>query len=138
MSLISSPIPSSAGAQSAKTNDAKNSGASDLGRSQAPRHQVAETDDAYGLTVELPGVHKDDLELSIDHEQIHVIGRRAWRRPETWTALHRETRDATFELVLEHGRVIAGGKVHAERRDGILQVSLPKAGAVKPRKITVA
>jgi HSP20 family protein len=134
MSLISSLIPSF-NSPTAKTGEA--SGASDLGHTVTPRYQVAETPEAYGLTVELPGVAKDGLELSVDHEQIRVVGRRPWRRPESWTALHRETRETAFELVLEHGRVIDAEKVHAELRDGLLRVSLPKAEAVKPRKIAV-
>ena len=136
MSLISSLIPSF-NAPAVKTGDASKAGGSDLGPTVVPRYQVAETPEAYGLTVELPGVARDTLELSVDHEQIRVVGRRPWRRPEAWTALHRETRETTFELVLEHGRAIDAEKVHAELRDGLLRVSLPKAEAVKPRKITV-
>jgi Molecular chaperone (small heat shock protein) len=104
----------------------------------APHYEITETPEAYGLVVDLPGVAKDGLDLSVDHEQIRVLGRRAWRKPEGWTTLHRESREASFELVLEHGRAIDVDKVHAELRDGVLRVSLPKAEALKPRKISVA
>lgn len=134
MSLISSLIPSLGSADS-KTEASQ--GAADFGPTVAPRYDVTETTEAYGLTVELPGVAKDGLELSVDHEQVRVVGRRAWSKPEAWTALHRETREAAFELVLEHGRAIDAEKVHAELRDGVLRVSLPKAEALKPRKIAV-
>lgn len=134
MSLISSLIPS-LGSTTSKAEAPQ--GAADFGPTVAPRYDVTETTEAYGLTVELPGVAKDGLELSVDHEQVRVVGRRAWRKPEAWTALHRETREAAFELVLEHGRAIDAEKVHAELRDGVLRVSLPKAEAVKPRKIAV-
>lgn len=142
MSLISSLIPSFGGAAPVKNGDAaagqpRQSGANDLGPTVAPRYQVSETPEAYGLTVELPGVAKDGLELSVDHEQVRVVGRRGWTRPEAWTALHRETRETTYELVLDHGRAIDAEKVHAELRDGVLRVSLPKAEALKPRKVTV-
>lgn len=139
MSLISSLIPSLGSAPAAKTEGA--SGATpgaDLGPTIAPLYDVTETTDAYGLTVELPGVAKDGLELSVDHEQVRVVGRRIWKKPDAWTALHRETREAAFELVLEHGRAIDPEKVHAELRDGVLRVSFPKVEAVKPRKIAVA
>lgn len=139
MSLISSLIPSFNSAPATKTDVAPGATpATDLGPTIAPRYDVTETADAYGLAVDLPGVAKDGLELSVDHEQIRVVGRRAWNKPEAWTALHRETRDATFELTLEHGRAIEAGKVHAELRDGVLRVALPKAESLKPRKITVA
>ena len=135
MSLISSLIPSLGSAVS-KTESPQ--AADDLGPTIAPRYDVTETAEAYGLTVELPGVAKDGLELSVDHEQVRVVGRRTWRKPEAWTALHRESREAAFELVLEHGRAIDAEKVHAELRDGVLRVSFSKAEAVKPRKIAVA
>jgi HSP20 family protein len=139
MSLISSLIPSLGSAPATKTDGAAGATqATDLGPTVAPRYEVTETADAYGLTVELPGVAKDGLELSVDHEQVRVVGRRAWRKPDAWTALHRETREAAFELVLEHGRAIDAEKVHAELRDGVLRVSFSKAEAVKPRKIAVA
>jgi HSP20 family molecular chaperone IbpA len=139
MSLISSLIPSFGAAPAEKTNAASSTTpATDLGPTVAPRYDVTETPEAYGLTVELPGVAKNGLELSVDHEQVRVVGRRAWTKPDGWTALHRETREAAFELVLAHGRAIDAEKVHAELRDGVLRVSLPKAEALKPRKIAVA
>ncbi len=136
MSLISSLIPAFATAPA--TRSAAPAGPASAEPTLAPRYEVTDTPEAYGLTVELPGVAKDGLELSVDHQQIRVLGRRAWRKPESWHALHRETRDLAFELVLDHGRVIDADKVHAELRDGVLRVSLPKAEALKPRKISVA
>jgi HSP20 family protein len=135
MSLISSLIPS---LKSAPGDRPASTGARPEEPTVTPRHEVNETSEAYGLSVELPGVAKDGLELSVDHEQVRVFGRRAWRKPEGWTALHRESREATFELVLEHGRVIDTEKVHAELREGLLRVSLPKAESLKPRKIAVS
>lgn len=136
MSLISSLIP--VFATTPANRPAASAGGAPAEPTLAPRYEVTDTPEAYGLTVELPGVAKDGLELSVDHQQIRVLGRRAWRKPEAWHALHRETRDLAFELVLDHGRVIDADKVHAELRDGVLRVSLPKAEALKPRKISVA
>jgi HSP20 family protein len=143
MSLISSLIPSSLAPTAGKKESACAATASSASPAECeptltPQHEVTETPEAYGLTVELPGVAKDGLELSVDHAQIRVLGRRTWRKPEGWTALHRETREAAYELVLDHGRSIDAEKVHAELRDGVLRVSLPKAEALKPRKIAVA
>lgn len=102
-----------------------------------PAHEIHETADAFGVTVHLPGVSRDGLEISAEQGSIRITGRRSWRRPEAWVQRHRETSDATFELELTHDNLVDLDKIHAELRDGVLRVSLPKAEAVKPRKIAV-
>jgi len=98
---------------------------------------VKETDDAWGLTVHLPGVAKDGLEITAGDNELRIFGRRAWKQPEGWTSLYRESSDLPFELVLEHDNALEVEKIHAEVKDGILRASLPKAAAIKPRKIAV-
>ena len=108
------------------------------GPSVKPAYEIRETDEAFGVTVHLPGVAKEGLELTAEEGVFHVVGRRSWKRPETWTTLYRETPDAPYELVLEHENMIDVDKIHAELADGVLRVSLPKSAAIKPRKITVS
>jgi HSP20 family molecular chaperone IbpA len=102
-----------------------------------PIYEVKETDEVWGLQVHLPGVGKDGLELSAEEGLITIRGRRNWKAPAGWTALYRESADAPYELVLSHDNTIDVEKIHAELKDGVLRVSLPKAEAVKPRKIAV-
>ncbi len=103
-----------------------------------PAYELKETPGAFGATVYLPGVSRDGLELTVDEAEIRIVGRRAWKQPEGWTALYRETVDAPFELVLAHDNAVDADKIAAELRDGVLRVSLPKHEALKPRKITVS
>lgn len=103
-----------------------------------PAYQIQENQDAYGLTVYLPGVAKEALEITAEEGQFRVFARRGWKRPESWTALYRESSDAPFELVLTHDNLIDADKVVAELKDGVLRVSLPKHEALKPRKISVS
>ena len=109
----------------------------DLRHTVKPLFEIKETPDAFGATVYLPGVAKDGLEITAEDGQIRVIGRRGWKQPEGWTALHRESADAPFELVLAHDNAIDTEKIAAELREGVLRVSLPKHEAIKPRKISV-
>src|SRR5262249_17491307 len=101
-------------------------------------YEIKETDDAFGVTVQLPGVAKDGLELTAEAGQVRIVGRRAWKQPESWTTLYRESVDAPFELLLTHDNAIDVEKVHAELSDGVLRVSLPKPEASKPRKIAIS
>ena len=133
MSLLNSIIPSrhraSASCESPSTN---------VGATRKPSYRVNETDEAYRLTVNLPGVAKDGLEITSDADELRIVGTRAWKQPEGWTTLHRETSGATYELVLTHDNALNNDKITAELREGVLNVTLPKAEAIKPRKITVS
>lgn len=102
-----------------------------------PAYELTENDEAWGLTVQLPGVTKEGLDLTAEEGRVTIKGRRAWKKPEAWTAVYRESVEAPFELVLEHDNTVDADKVHADLKDGVLRVSLPKAEALKPRKITV-
>ena|SRR6185312_16904984 len=103
-----------------------------------PSYNVQETTEAYRLVVNLPGVAKDGLEVTAENDEIRITGRRGWTQPTGWTALHRETADFSYELVLTHDNAIDADKIVAELRDGVLNVTLPKHEALKPRKIAVA
>jgi HSP20 family protein len=102
-----------------------------------PAYELTENKEAWGLTAHLPGVTKEGLELTAEEGRVTIRGRRVWSKPEGWTAVYRESVDAPYELVLEHDNTVDADKIHAELKDGVLRVSLPKAEAVKPRKITV-
>lgn len=133
MTLLSSFIPSFARA----STDGDANRPADLAHTVKPAYEVKETPEAWGLTVYLPGVAKDGLELTAEEGQFRVVGRRNWKQPEGWTSLYRETGDAAFELVLTHDNAVDADKIAAELNDGVLRVSLPKHEAVKPRKIAV-
>lgn len=133
MALLNSLIPTF-GRQLARPQGSNDQ---DLGPTVKPLYEIKETDEAYGVTVYLPGVAKDGLEITADAAEIRIVGRRNWKQPEGWTALYRESTSVPFELVLSHDNAIDADRIAAELRDGVLRVSLPKAEAVKPRKIAV-
>ena len=117
----------------------ENSGGSrELGPTAKPLYEVKETDEAYGVTVFLPGVSKDSLDLTAEAGEFRIVGRRSWKQPEGWTAIYRESSDLPYELTLAHDNAIDADNIAAELRDGVLRVSLPKAEALKPRRITVS
>lgn len=103
-----------------------------------PLYDIKETAEAYGLTVQLPGVAKDGLSITAEEGTFTIRGERGWKRPAGWTSLYRESSDLAYELVLENDNAIDVDKIHAELSDGVLRVSLPKTEARKPRKIAVS
>lgn len=121
----------------ARQSESADGGIATLENSIKPLFDIEETNEAWGLTVQLPGVTKENLELTAENDQITIIGRRTWQAPVGWTALYRESVDAPYRLVLEHDNNVDVAKIAAELKDGVLQVSLPKTEAVKPRKVTI-
>jgi HSP20 family molecular chaperone IbpA len=104
-----------------------------------PHYAVAPDADAsaWTLTVALPGVTKTGLSITDEAGVLTIRGERAWKRPEAWTALHRESADVPFSLALRHDGEIDVEKIKADFADGILIATLPKAEALKPRKIVI-
>ena len=102
-----------------------------------PAYNVREDDQAYTVTVNLPGVAKEGLEITAQENEVTITGRRAWTQPAEWTVLYRETPRANFGLTLTHDGQIDADKIGAELKDGVLRLTLPKAEAVKPRRIAV-
>lgn len=102
-----------------------------------PAHEIKETADAWGVVAHLPGVTREGLEITAEEGLIIIRGRRAWTQPEGWTTLHRESVDAPYLLTLEHDNTVKVEGIHAELKDGVLRLSLPKVEAAKPRKIAI-
>ena len=133
MSLFNTLIPALNRTPATRTDGT----ASDLGATVKPVYEITEAKDAFAVTVHLPGVTKEGLELTADDGEFRIVGRRAWQQPAGWTSLYRESSQAPFQLVLSHDNFIATDKIAAELRDGVLRISLPKHEAIKPRKIAV-
>ena len=134
MSLLSTLIPT----LRRETARAGNGETAETSPSLRPAYEIKETGEAYGLTVYLPGVTKEGLEITAENDELRITGRRAWQQPAGWTAVYRESADVPFVLVLTHDNAIDVEKIAAELKDGVLRASLPKAAALKPRKIAVA
>lgn len=132
MSLFHTLVPSFQ--RASQSEDA----ADNQGPAVKPVYEIKETPEAYAVTVYLPGVAKESVEITSEDGQFRIFARRAWQQPEKWTAVYRESSDAPYELVLTHDNAIDADRIVAELRDGVLRVSLPKTEAVKPRKIAVA
>jgi HSP20 family molecular chaperone IbpA len=132
MSLLHTLVPSFA------RNSSSENGSRPAVPTRKPVYDIKETADTYGVTVYLPGVAKDAVELTSENGQFRIFARRSWQQPDGWTTVYRESNDAAYELVLSHDNAIDADKIVAELRDGVLRISLPKTEAVKPRKIPVS
>ena len=102
-----------------------------------PPASIRETADGYTLELEMPGVSKDGLEISIEKNELSIVGRRSTATPQG-TLLHRESRPHNYRRAFEIDPSIESSKIVARMNQGVVTLTLPKAEEVKPRKITVS
>ena len=102
-----------------------------------PPASVREIGDGYTLEIEMPGVKKDGLEISVENNELTITGRRTDSTPEGWNSVYRESRPLHFRRVFDLDPSIDTTKIVAKIDQGLLTVTLPKAEAVKPRRIKV-
>ena len=104
----------------------------------APRADVAETDDAYHLALDLPGVDRDSLDVTFDDGTLKVSGERRRRHAEGDGRLHRVERSyGRFFRSFALGNDVDPDAIGATYDDGVLSVRIGKSEAKQPRRIAV-
>jgi HSP20 family protein len=107
-------------------------------RAWAPALDVHEDQDSFTIRAELPGMKREDIEVSVQDGALVISGERAEERVNEGTEVHRQERYfGRFSRALTLPTAVAGDKVKASYKDGILTVVLPKAEEAKPKRITV-
>jgi HSP20 family protein len=101
-----------------------------------PEVNIFETKDGYVLEAEMPGVSKEGLEITLEGNEITIVGHRQ-SEVVTGTPLFRERALADFRRVFELDPAIDTARIAAKMDQGVLSLTLPKSERVKPRKIAV-
>ena len=107
---------------------------------QRPLYDVSENGDAFIVRVSLPGVNRDGVDISLEEDTLTVIGTRTRTSQvlEGWRPLRRELTTGDFRLSLRLNVPVNEAKIKASVENGVLDLSLPKADEVKPRKIKIS
>ncbi len=102
----------------------------------APLADVEETEDAYSVEIELPGVERDDIDIQLDDRQLTVSGE--VKEKERAGVLRRRTRRVgRFQYSVTLPADVGGDDVSARRVDRVLTVRVPKSEQAKPRRIAI-
>ncbi|GBC89041.1 Spore protein SP21 [bacterium HR13] len=107
-------------------------------RAFAPAVEMYETDNEIVVKAELPGVKKENIEVSIKDNTLHIRGEKKEEREEKTETIHRLERVyGKFERVLTLPVDVKAEEVRAEYKDGILEIRLPKSEVSKEKKIEI-
>jgi HSP20 family protein len=109
-----------------------------LGGSTLPAVDVRETDSEYLMEVELPGLTEKDVEVKLEKTLLTISSSKEQSKEEKKNGyVMRERRQSRFSrsFVLPEG--IDAEKIAAEFKNGVLNLTFPKAPAAKPKTIEV-
>ncbi|MBK6587293.1 MAG: Hsp20/alpha crystallin family protein [Acidobacteria bacterium] len=109
-----------------------------LNGSWSPRVDIFENKDHLVLEAELPGMNKDDFELSFENNVLTLSGERKFEKKTEGENYHRVERAyGSFTRSFTLPQTLTAEGAQAEFNNGILSVSLPKREDTKARKIEV-
>ena len=103
-----------------------------------PAMDVYETDEKVVVTIELPGIEAENVEVAVEDSMLSVSGKREFASEVTEESYHRiERRYGSFSRAVSLPPQVDTGKVEARFDDGVLSVEVPKVEKAKPKKIQV-
>jgi HSP20 family protein len=103
-----------------------------------PAVDILEKEDEYLVKVELPGVNKDDVKITLESNILTVKGEKHQEQEEKNQSYHRlERTHGSFQRSFTLPTTVRNDKIDATFKDGVLSVVLPKAEESKPRTIEV-
>jgi len=102
-----------------------------------PAVNVYQDKDRFTVVLELPGLKKEEIEISLHDNTLTIAGERK-REESSEQEFLTERLYGKFQRSLTLPTAVDAEKVKASYKDGLLQVELPKAEEAKPKKIEVA
>lgn len=103
-----------------------------------PAIDVIENENESLIVAEMPGVKKEDVNLSVENGVLTIKGeRKATEIPDVTKVLHREIEYEPFSRTIKLPHPVDVAKISAELTNGILKISLPKAEEIRPRTIEI-
>ncbi len=103
-----------------------------------PSADITETDDSFEVRAELPGVTKDDVQISVKENLLTIKGEKRQEKTDDSKNFRRVERHyGSFERKFALPPKVEADSIKAEFKDGVLTVSIPKPEEVKPKEIPI-
>ena len=102
-----------------------------------PTADIYETQDALTVTLEIPGVEKDKVEVSVEDGVLKVEGRLDFSKYQGLQPLYTEYNVGNYSRSFRLSSKIDQSSISAELNDGVLSLVLPKVQEAKARTVQV-
>jgi len=103
-----------------------------------PAINIWTNDDGQLISAEMPGVHPEDIDIDVTGDALSISGVRKPDKVAKEAHYHRRERTyGSFSRTIQLPFMVDTNKVEANFKNGILLISLPRAEADKPKKITI-
>jgi HSP20 family protein len=102
-----------------------------------PTADIFETDRALSVVLEMPGVNKENVDVSVENNVLKIDGKIDFSKYEGLRPVYTEYNIGHYTRSFQLSSAIDQNKISAEMKDGVLAVVLPKAEQAQPRRIAV-
>ncbi|MHB9035111.1 MAG: Hsp20/alpha crystallin family protein [Armatimonadota bacterium] len=106
-------------------------------RAWSPVVDIIETQSDLVVRAELPGMSREDIDIEVTGESLTIRGERKFDEASKDSYIRVERPYGPFQRSFSIGVPVQSDKVKASYRDGVLEVTIPKAEELKPKKIKV-
>jgi len=106
-------------------------------RTYLPVTDIFETDQALTVVLEMPGVGKDAVDVSVEDDILTIDGRIDYSKYEGLQPVYTEYNVGHYTRSFQLSSKIEQGNISAELKDGVMTLVLPKAEKAQPRKIKI-
>jgi HSP20 family protein len=106
-------------------------------RAYMPTADIYETEDALTVVLEMPGVSKDNVDVSVENGVLTIEGRIDFKKYEDLQPVYGEYNVGPYRRSFRISSQVDQDKITAEMRDGVITLTLPRAEEAKPRRIAV-
>jgi HSP20 family protein len=104
-------------------------------RAFLPVTDIFETEEALTVVLEIPGVGKDNVDISVENDVLTIEGRIDYSKYEGLQPVYTEYNVGHYVRSFQLSSKIEQSRISATLKDGVMTLVLPKAEAAKPRKI---
>jgi HSP20 family protein len=103
-----------------------------------PAINIWTNEDGQVISAEMPGVHPDDIDIDVTGDALSISGERKPDEIAKEAHYHRRERSyGSFSRTVQLPFIVDTNKVEASFKNGVLLISLPRAEADKPKKISI-